>query len=269
MACDWVTTTLTDVDETLNVLSELKGKRWLCRGQSKQYDTLEPSIDRGILQYITRRDKLQLERQSIELFRASAKFFAHSGELGAMNDDVVTLMVLRHYSVPTRLLDWSSSPHVAAYFATCDHEANDGELWGFDEPRYEDVGKEQWARWPETTTDHSGDPSKFDAKLTAFVTDEPPDWFICGFYTGFPRQNAQFGVYTMTARFGRDHANAIANLLGNPTRYHRWIISASLKSTLQRRLRESYGIWQGALFPDTAGAAATARSVFSEKREKK
>ena len=50
------------------------------------------------------------------------------------------------------------------------------------------------------------------AGLTAFTVEEPPDWFICAFYTGFPRTDAQAGAYTMTARFGRDHADAIARL---------------------------------------------------------
>jgi hypothetical protein len=263
MSYDWMTTTLTDEDEVFHVLAELRGKRWMCRGQARRYAGLVPSIDRNELKHLSRSQKLIRERQSINLFRTTARFFTHPGEQGALTDDIVALMVLRHYNVPTRLLDWSVSPYVAAYFATCGHKTDDGEIWGFDEPMYEDTGKQQWRKWPETTTDRSGDPSKFDAKLTAFSMDEPPDWFICGFYTGFPRQDAQDGRYTMAARFGRDHAEAVANLLGKPTRYHQWIVAGNLKSIVQRRLRESYGIWRGSLFPDTAGAAETASTVFA------
>ena len=51
----------------------------------------------------------------------------------------------------------------------------------------------------------------FEPNFTAFTLDEPPDWFMCVFYPpAFPRQHAQQGVYTLTARFGRDHADAIA-----------------------------------------------------------
>jgi len=263
MSHDWKTTTLTDEDEVFSVLVELRGKRWICRGQGRRHAGLIPSIDRSKLKHLSRPQKLVCERQSIDLFRKTARFFAHPGEQGALTDDIVALMVLRHHDVPTRLLDWSLSPYVAAYFATCDNKSEDGEIWGFDESVYEDIGKEQWRRWPETTTDRSGDPSKFDAKLTAFTIDEPPDWFICGFYSGFPRQDSQSGAYTMTARFERDHAEAIGNLLGEPTRYHRWIVSANLKSIVQGRLRDNHGIWRGSLFPDTAGAAATARTAFT------
>jgi len=223
-----------------------------------------PSIDRDGRQGLTRREKLSLESQSIDLFRSTARCFAGDGEKPALTDDIVAMMVLRHYGVPTRLLDWSRSPYVAAYFAACGHDKVAGEIWTFDEPQYEHKGQEQWKRWPETTTDGSGDPSKFEAKLTAFLTDEPPDWFVCHFYGAddFPRQDAQDGAYSLTARFGRDHANAIASLLSEDSRYHLYVIDAAVKPRVLSILRATHGIWRGSLFPDSAGAAGTAGTVF-------
>jgi len=259
MSDDWKCTRLTSTTAVLNVLTKLRGKRWLCRGQSRCYDDgLLPSIDRGPRKSLTRLEKLKLERQSIDLFRSTAKFFATAGEQGALADDIIALMVLQHYDVPTRLLDWSMSPWVAAYFAVRHDDTKDGSIWSFDEPRYEQKGKTQWERWPQTTTDGSGDGDKFDAKLTAFSAQDPPDWIICGFYNaGFPRQNAQEGVYTMTARFGRDHSRVIAGLLKEPSCYHRYIIDAEIKAELLTVLREKHNIWRGALYPDSAGAAGT------------
>ncbi len=267
MSNGWKTTPLTSKEHVLDALADLRGRRWLSRGQSRRYDGLLPSIDREPRQNLSRREKLLLERQSINLFRSTPRIFAGVGEQGALADDIVALMVLRHYGVPTRLLDWSKSPYVAAYYAVCNHDDDDkdGEIWSFDEPQYEKVGKEQWWRWPETTTDGSGDHDKFDAKLTAFLLKEPPDWFICAFYTGFPRQQAQESVYSMTARFGRDHAEAIAGLLREDSRYHLYLVSAALKPKLRTVLRERHNIWRGSLFPDSAGAADTAREVFNEK----
>jgi hypothetical protein len=259
----WKATPLTSVDEVSRVLSELRGKRWLCRGQSKQYGALVPSIDREPRQHLSRAQKLTLERQSIDLFRSTARYFADPGEQGALHDDIVALMVLRHYGVATRLLDWSWSPWVAAHFAVEKHDTEDGEVWTFDEPHYENEGKGQWRKWPETTSDGTGDPDKFGPGLTAFRAEEPPDWFICGFYRpGFPRQNAQDSVYTMTARFGRTHDAAITDLLVDSARFHRYTIPASMKPKLREHLREYHGIWRGALFPDSAGAAETAGAVF-------
>lgn len=265
MPDSWNTTLLAAELDAIQAFTELRGKRWVCRGQSRCYGGLVPSIDREPRQQLSRVQKLTLERRSIDLFRSTARFFAEPGEQGALVDDIVALMVLRHYGVPSRILDWSWSPWVAAYFAAQNHDTEDGEIWTFEEPLYEQQGAKQWMRWPETTSDGTGDPSKFEAGLTAFALAEPPDWFTCGFYTpGFHRQNAQQSVYTMTARFGRAHDAAIAGLLADSTRYHRYVITAKLKPTLREILRETHGVWRGSLFPDSAGAADTAEAVFCD-----
>jgi FRG domain len=262
----WDTTTLTKEDEVLRVLTRLQGDRWLCRGHSVLHGSLVPSIDRSPRQNLARSAKLRMERESIDLFRASAKAFAAPGEAAALVDNFIALAVLRHYCVPTRLLDWSGSPFVAAWFAVSSHDGDDAELWAFDEPSYEVTGKEQWRRHPETTTDGSGIDTKFDANLTAFMLDEPPDWIVALYYPpGFPRQNAQFGAYTVTARFGVDHVDTISQLFsGDRSRFRRYVVKASIKPALRHILRERHGLWRGALFPDSAGAAKTALSIFAE-----
>lgn len=266
MTHSWNTTILNSEAEAFNVLAELCGKQWLCRGQSKCWGNLIPLIDRESLRDLPRCEKLKLERQCIDIFRSTARFFADPGEQGALLKDITALMVLRNYGVPTRLLDWSLSPYVAAYFAVCDFDNNDGEIWSFDRPLYEIKGGDQWKRWPETTIDGSGDGQKFREELTAFTVEEPPDWFACFFYpSGFPRQKAQAGAYSLTARFGRDHADAVATLLADSSRYRLYIVSAKIKRTLRRLLRENHGIWRGSLFPDSAGAAETVRhTVFPD-----
>ena len=151
MSHAWKTTTLTSEKQALDVFMELSGKRWLCRGQSERYGNLAPSIDRKPRQGLSRSKKLRLERQSIDLFRSTARFFADPGEQTVVASDLGALMVLQHYGVPTRLLDWSLSPWVAAFFATEGSDKDKGEIWAFDYSVYEREGFEQWKRWPETT----------------------------------------------------------------------------------------------------------------------
>src|SRR5262249_46637109 len=142
------------------------------------------------LKGMPRAEKLKLERSSIELFKSTARFFASVGEQVALLDDVSAIMVLRHYRVPTRLLDWSLSPYVAAYFAVCKDDEEDGIIWSFDYAGYVVKGRKQWETYPETCINR--DPEKFDAKLTMFKNDPALNWFVLGFYgAGFPRQNAQ------------------------------------------------------------------------------
>jgi FRG domain len=104
-----------------HILAELRGKRWLSRGLSKSYGSLIPSIDRDGRDKLSRSRKLSLERQSIDIFQSTARYFATPDEALVLKDEFISLFVLRHYGVPTRLLDWSLSPYVAAYFAACDH----------------------------------------------------------------------------------------------------------------------------------------------------
>jgi hypothetical protein len=166
------------------------------------------------------------------------------------------MAVLRHCGGPTRLLDWSRSPYVAAYFAVCGIDTEDGEIWSFDERQYAEKGKKQWAGWP--------DPDWITCMTyTEFLREEPPDWIICMTYpAGFPRQTAQEGLYTLTARLGRDHAECMAQLLDDPSLHCRYGISKALKPKLRNLLREHHGIWRGSLFPDSAEAAGTSQTVF-------
>src|SRR6185312_10737001 len=265
MQTDWPTTTFSDENHALDVLMELYGKRWLCGGQRSRYSGLNPSIERahGAL---SRQQKLNLERQSIDTFRSTARSF-NPGEELALIDDLIALMVMRHYGVPTRLLDWSLSPYVAAYFASEDCD-EDGKIWTFSHDQYVLKGNEQWASMRETTVEGPDGRRHWQANLTAFLVEEPPDWFVCQFYDafqGFPRQRAQRGLFTMMARFGRGHDHAIAKLLSDPNQFHLYLIPSNINRNLLRALREKHGIWRGSLFPDTAGAAETVKLHIFER----
>jgi hypothetical protein len=70
---------------------------------------------------------------------------------------------------------------------------------------------------------------------------DPPDWIICGFYPlGFPRQNAQKGCYTLTARFGKDHAEAIADLFGDRSRFHPYVVPSNETGVAKGSSREAW-----------------------------
>lgn len=256
----WQIVELGTEDAVFDKLLELQAKHWLSRGQSADHSQLVPTIDRGDrFNNMSRQHKLNLERKTIELFRSSARHFSHPTEQGAMTDDIIALMILRHYEVPTRLLDWSMSPYISMYFALSKDDKKDGTLWGFDYYEYRRRGEAKWKEdgiRGQVTYDGSGDKLEFDAKIASFQLEEPNPWICCAFYpSGFVRQNAQNGAYTLSPNFNKPHCTLIADLLEKPEFFERYTIPENLKANVLERLREEYGICEGSIYPDTAGAA--------------
>jgi hypothetical protein len=252
----WNTKTLIAEDEVFDCLIRLRGNKWHCRGQSQDYGGLLPSIDRDKMMGMSRLEKITRERRGIDIFRASARFFSHPGEIGSLTDDFVALAILRHHFVRTRLLDWSRSPFVAAFFAVHNNDDNDGEIWSLDEAEYIKKAQPQW-----------DDPANwlYELNKAAFNVNDVADFFVFMSYPkGFGRQNAQDGLYSVTSKLDCDHADCIERLLDNPSACTRYIIPKYLKPMIRDHLRERHGIWNGALYPDTAGAAKTAGEVFPE-----
>ena len=96
---------------------------YIFRGLSCKDYTLIPSLNR------TCHSKLFLERNLIRNFEKYA-----SEQLGSPKNLWDTLSLAQHHGMPTRLLDWTFSPLVAAHFATEDFAKyeQDGVIWCLD-----------------------------------------------------------------------------------------------------------------------------------------
>lgn len=91
-------------------------RRWVFRGEKRSYEHIAPTLERKARDSGIPFDQLQeLESRMLNEFKRRLHHYVkdtpHSGDYAEW------LSMMRHFEAPTRLLDWSYSPFVAAYFA--------------------------------------------------------------------------------------------------------------------------------------------------------
>lgn len=169
-------------------------------------------------------------------------------------NDFEWLFLMQHYSMPTRLLDWTESPLVALYFAAIENEVSDGALWVLfptvlneksnyrpdyqhEVPSFEDEHLQNYL--PETIA------REHRSRLFPMAAIAPRN---------SPRMQAQQGVFTISHR-----ENTPIEDVGAPgaARDHVWryIIPAEAKVSLLQELR-ILGFSRFQLFPELDSLAS-------------
>lgn len=101
---------------------------YVFRGQASKDWQLTPSISRYTDPLISDDKLLKLEQDLLQLFRNRAPLFDIGGHL-KRGDIASWWALMQHHGAPTRMLDWSTSMYVAAYFAVADRFTDDGCIW--------------------------------------------------------------------------------------------------------------------------------------------
>jgi hypothetical protein len=223
-------------------------KSFLFRGQENASWGLLPSIERlfkGSPLDIVHR----AEKEAVDLFRKQAHRFVDLSAIRNQEDPLEWWPHMQHYGAPTRLLDWTSSPYVAAYFATVGSPETDGVIWRIEE-------SELWSRMDKTykmegITDPNGyitlsEKQIFDTCATRRV-------FVAYKTYDDDRMFAQRGSYTFCLDPSADQAECISTVFAGDGRlYGRYIIDRDLKLGFRRRLY-SMNIGANSLFPGLDG----------------
>lgn len=245
----------------------------LFRGQAEIFNNLQPTLARAVNGGAYDAATL-LERRLLESFRT------HYLALGVLPSDMPTgkdvreraaievLSLMQHYEVPSRLLDWTASVWVAAYFACASSPNKDAELWFVDEAIL-DVTPEEMPR------------EAVRQVIASSIGTRPAEyhqkWGMPYIAVIEPIENArlktQQGRLTASDNVTVDHGKLLWRLA---TRRHggentgdsfgRHIIKAGRKRDVLRFLSEEKGISAKSLFPDIVGLGRFLRWEFEALR---
>ena len=189
------------------------GKTVIFRGVKSTSHMLLPKIGR-YKKFQKSGDTLREERYMLRLFKEQAIRYQSSNP----ETDWEWLAIMQHHGMPTRLLDWTRNPLVAAYFAVQKEHDGESRVYAFKSNQYINISK-------------NPDP---------FVRDKVGK-FIPRHIT--PRITAQTGLFTI-------HPSPTVPL--ESSRIDRLLIGAKFRRVLKRTLYK-YGMHEATLFPDMDG----------------
>lgn len=223
------------------------GQHWLFRGQADTRWSLSPSVHRGY--------SAQQERYLTNEFRVRARSRYFS--CPTSSDYPGWLALMQHYGLPTRLLDWTYSPLIAAFFSVHPDYApllrctdRDACIWALDARKLNESQGFEPLIFPL-------DASSYEPLITpAFKNrDELNTVGVAMALEHDPRIQLQQGAFTI-------HSNRTPiNLLkGAPDWLHRFVIRSSDIADFFDELTR-LGIRKYLLFPDLSALTSELKTI--------
>ena len=101
--------------------------RWWFRGQSDCQWPLHPAVYRSGFPAKSEDGRLKTEQHLTQDFRVES-----AGLRSGNDQDAEVYFLQQHYGMPTRLLDWTTSPLAALFFAVSENVEQDGAFYAMD-----------------------------------------------------------------------------------------------------------------------------------------
>lgn len=227
---------------------------WYLRGQADATWQLMPSLLRIIgADRPDAQAALEIEDLALRLFQSQAHLYLKPDLIDQNSWACIAWWsLMQHYSCPTRLLDWTRSPYVAAYFAANQQRDRDGAIWLFAAPALDEVMLE---RYGAIQYDRPGEFSLAAGVRRAVYP-------VLGFQHT-ERSAAQQGVFTVSTYILADHGDVIGEALVNRPlreRLTKIIIPACCKQDILSRLH-TMNITAKTLFPGIDGVGRSVSEI--------
>ncbi|MCZ6626187.1 MAG: FRG domain-containing protein [Deltaproteobacteria bacterium] len=230
---------------------------FIYRGQADADWPLYPSLARKAIDArLSAQQTIELERAALKEFQELAHHYLPPSAIPVEGDLGAWWILMQHYGVPTRVLDWTESLFVALYFAVQGRLRRPGVVWVVHPATTIQHFQKMHAGYKPPST--LGDWRPFlepDAKSLLYVLTRK---------TMTDRMGAQQMQTTISPQVLADHGQIVADAL--PDRRHveqftRLIIPAERKYEFLRRLR-GMNVTARALFPGLDGLGKSAAELI-------
>lgn len=253
---------VTSWDQLVSFLQTLPPVDMACRGEDAPHPTMMPKLDRCV-DLPDEPSRLRVERALCQRFSEHAPIYLSPVEARYLATRWLELVVMQHYGAPTRLLDWTKSPWVAAFFAVSAGWTSDGRVYGFPRASLESASVPTAKRelpdlvcGPHSSdlafSDEDWDLAKGNGRLfDQDVVSGLSSWVVTYYCRvgHFPRLVAQQGFFTFASKPTIDHWKYISSQVDN---CFLLTIKAAAKPEILRRLNV-VGINAATLFPGMEG----------------
>jgi hypothetical protein len=230
---------------------------WAFRGERYASWKLISSLARRLAFCgVPRSEWREREERGMRIFRRKAHVYLTDRDV--LRDDLRCLAMMQHHGAPTRLLDFTKSPFVAAFFAL-ESAAEDAAVFALNTPRLWGLAP----RFDPSLTRDAIDPRAQGSFASYFAVDRHPIvWF------GDPsdmdrRLVAQSGLLVMPGLLDTPLDELLASYDSDEPLIERAVLAAELRREAMHALYRM-NITQATLFPDLEGLA---RSIAYELEE--